>query len=210
MSKAKLYDKQGNNKGNVELPDIAFDCKPNKDVLWQYVKMYNANQRLGTHSAKTRSEIRGGGRKPWRQKGTGRARAGTATSGLWRSGGVIFPPKPRDYRQYMPKKMKKIALSSALSDRAKENLIHVFEGFDIESPKTSDLIKIFVTAELNINKHILIITNSIENELLLSARNIQNICVKFTGEINAYEVLKAENIIIEQNALEKIEELCKI
>jgi large subunit ribosomal protein L4 len=195
MSKAKLYDKQGNNKGNVELPETAFDCKPNKDVLWQYVKMYNANQRLGTHSAKTRSEIRGGGRKPWRQKGTGRARAGTTSSGLWRSGGVIFPPKPRDYRQYMPKKMKKIA---------------VFEGFDIESPKTSELIKIFDTAKLNINKPILIITNSIENELLLSARNIQNICVKFSGEINAYEVLKAENIIIEQNALEKIEELCKI
>jgi len=216
MIKAKLYDKKGNPAGEIELPQKAFGIEPNADVLWQYVKSYLANQRSGTHSAKTQSEVSGGGKKPWRQKGTGRARAGSTRSPLWRHGGVIHAVKPRSYRQTFPKKMKKLALASALSDRAKENLVHVFDGFDVPAPKqnesprfTKNVTQLLKTAEINIQKPTLIITDSIELNLVKGAKNLENLDVTYIGELNPYQVLTAENIIVEKKALDKIEELCQ-
>ncbi len=209
MAKAKLYDSNGNIVGEVGLPDIAFSIEPNTAVLWQYVKTFLANQRVGTHSAKTRSEVRGGGRKPWRQKGTGRARHGTIRSPLWRKGGVVFPPKPRSYRLKFPKKMRRLALASALSDRARENLVHIFEGFNIDEPKTKRFVEIFQNAEIDINRPTLVITNTVQQNLVKSANNLEKVNVTHTGELNPYSVLVAENIVIEKTALDKIEELCK-
>ncbi|RKZ34315.1 50S ribosomal protein L4 [bacterium] len=125
MVKAKVYDINGNPDGEIELSEIAFGITPNKDILWQYVKVYLANQRVGTHCAKTRGEVAGGGRKPWRQKGTGRARQGTIRSPIWRKGGVAFPPKPRNHRLRLPKKMRRIALASILSDRANQGKVYI-------------------------------------------------------------------------------------
>ena len=209
MEKAKLYDSNGNILGEIDLPDTVFNVEPNEAVLWQYVNVYLSNQRSGTHSAKTRSEIRGGGSKPWRQKGTGRARQGTRSSPLWRTGGVAFPPKPRSHRKKLPHKMRKIALASALSDRAREKLVHIFQQFEIDKPRTKQVLEILGNAEIDVTKPTLIITNNAEPNLVKSARNIEKIQITHTGELNAYYVLVAENIIIEKNALAKIEELCQ-
>ncbi|RKZ27325.1 50S ribosomal protein L4 [bacterium] len=210
MAKAKIYDSSGNVSGEVELPDVAFGIEPNEAVMWQYVKTYLANQRRGTHSAKTRGEVRGGGSKPWRQKGTGRARQGTRTSPIWTGGGVVFPPKPRSYRLKFPKKMRKIALASALSDRAKENLVHIFERFEVPEIRTKAVIEILKNAEIDMNRSTLIITDGVKPDLLKCARNIEKLKVTHTGELNTYFVLNAENIIVEKNAISKIEEMCRI
>ncbi|HDG68304.1 MAG TPA: 50S ribosomal protein L4 [candidate division Zixibacteria bacterium] len=209
MIKAKLYDIKGNPAGEIELPENAFGIEPNVDVLWQYVKMYLANQRQGTHSAKTRGEVSGGGRKPWRQKGTGRARHGSIRSPIWRKGGVVFPPKPRDYRLRMPKKMRRLALASILSDRARENKVFVFEGFDLPKPRTKDFINILDNSEIDYKVSTLVITRNVEPNVIKSAKNIPKVKVTFSGELNPYQVITAENIIIEKSALEKIEELCQ-
>ena len=209
MATAKLYDKNGNSAGEMELPDSAFGITPNENVLWQYVKTYLANQRVGTHSAKTRAEVSGGGKKPWRQKGTGRARQGTTTSPIWRKGGVAFPPKPRDHRLKFPRKMRRLALASILSDRAKEAKVFVFDGFDLPEPKTAKCKQILSNSDIEFEKPTLIITNSVEPTVIRSVSNIPSIEITHTGELNAYQVIKAENIIIEKSALNKIEELCK-
>lgn len=209
MIKAKLYDIKGNPAGEIELPENAFGIEPNVDVLWQYVKMYLANQRQGTHSAKTRGEVAGGGRKPWRQKGTGRARHGSIRSPIWRKGGVVFPPKPRDYRLRMPKKMRRLALASILSDRARENKVFVFEGFDLPKPKTKDFINILDNSEIDYKVPTLVITRRVEPDVIKSAKNLSKVQVTFAGELNPYRVITAENVIIEKSALEKIEELCQ-
>ena len=210
MAKAKLYDKLGNPKGEIELPPEVFDRKPKPAVVWQYVKVYLANQRLGTHSAKTRSEVRGGGRKPWRQKGTGRARHGSIRSPIWRHGGVAHPPKPRDHRLRMPKKMKRIALYSVLSDRAKENLVHVFEGFELEAPRTKEMLNILNNAGIDISRKTLIITDEVNPIVVKSADNIKNVRVTHTGELNAYQAITSENLIIEKSAIERLKELCRV
>ncbi len=209
MIKAKLYDIKGNPAGEIELPENAFGIEPNVDVLWQYVKVYLANQRQGTHSAKTRGEVSGGGRKPWRQKGTGRARHGSIRSPIWRKGGVVFPPKPRDYRLRMPKKMRRLALASILSDRAKENRVFVFEGFDLPKPRTKDFINILDNSEIDYKVPTLVITRDVEPNVIKSAKNLPKVQVTFAGELNPYRVITAENVIIEKSALEKIEELCQ-
>ncbi|MCD6531725.1 50S ribosomal protein L4, partial [bacterium] len=195
--------------GEIELPENAFGIEPNVAVLWQYVKMYLANQRQGTHSAKTRGEVSGGGRKPWRQKGTGRARHGSIRSPIWRKGGVVFPPKPRDYRLRMPKKMRRLALASILSDRARENKVFVFEGFDLPKPKTKDFINILDNSEIDYKVPTLVITRRVEPDVIKSAKNLSKVQVTFAGELNPYRVITAENVIIEKSALEKIEELCQ-
>ncbi len=207
--RARLFDKEGNPAGEVELPENAFGIKPNEAVVWQYVKTYLANQRVGTHSARTRGEVRGGGRKPWRQKGTGRARHGSIRSPIWRGGGVVFPPKPRDYRLKMPKKMRRLALASVLSDRARENLVSVFDGFDLPQPQTKRFIEIMRNADINIERPTLIITEKVEPNVIKSARNVKRVRVTHTGELNAYQVVISENIVVEKNALGKIEELCR-
>ncbi len=210
MAKAKLYDMNGNATGEIELPDDAFGIEPNEAVMWQYVKTYLANQRSGTQCLKSRADIRGGGAKPWRQKGTGRARQGTRTSPIWKGGGVTFAAKPRSYRLRLPKKMRKLALASALSDRAKSNMVHIFERLEISEIKTKTVTEMFGNAEIDIGRSTLIITNSVQKNLLKSTNNIEKVNITHTGELNPYQILDAENIIIEKNAISKIEEMCKI
>jgi len=207
MIKAKFHTKSGEPAGDVELPEAVFGIEPNTAVLWQYIKAYRANQRRGTHSAKRRSDVRGGGKKPWRQKGTGRARQGTRTSPLWKGGGVTFAPKQRDYRIVLPKKMRRLALASALSDRAKENMVYIFEEFEVSQPKTKAVVEILNNAEIDTKRPILIITNSVKRDVVIGSRNIDRLQVTHMGELNPYQVLCAEKIIIEQEALNKIEEL---
>lgn len=207
MIRAPLYDKSGNRSGEIELPAKPFELKPNEAVVWQYVNYYLANQRTGTHSAKTRSEVSGGGRKPWPQKGTGLARHGSIRSPLWRKGGVIFPPKPREYRQRLPKKMKRLALASVLSDRAKENRIFVFEDIKFEKPETKKLLTILENSGIEYSRPTLIITDVSSPEIYKSASSIPKLLVTHIGQLNAYEAIKSYNLIIFKKALLKLKEL---
>jgi len=207
MPSTILLNREGKNIGEIELPENAFGRKPNEAVVHQYVEVYLANQRQGTHSTKNRSEVSGGGRKPWRQKGTGRARVGSIRSPIWRHGGVTFGPSPRSYRKSMPKKMRRIALASALSARSSEKAIFVFEDIDASSNKTSALKAILAEAGVHGNK-ILLITAAPEKNLVLAGRNITGVEVTFTGELNPYQVVRAENIMVTKGALQLIEELC--
>jgi large subunit ribosomal protein L4 len=208
MNKAILLDRDGNNIGQTDLPVGAFGIEPNEPVVHQYVKRYLSNQRLGLHSTKTRSEVSGGGRKPWRQKGTGRARAGSIRSPLWRHGGVAFGPSPRDYHKDMPKKMRRLALASILSARSKEDGIFVFEDIDTTDHKTAKLKNILENAGV-MGKKVLIITNAPENNLVKAGGNIHGVEVTFTGELNTYQVIYSDVVMLTAGSLPKIEELCK-
>ena len=207
MPQGILLDRAGKNIGETDLPEIAFGIEPNEAVVHQYVEVYRANQQQGTHSTKDRSEVRGGGRKPWRQKGTGRARVGTIRSPLWRHGGVTFGPSPRSHRKSLPQKMRRLALASVLSDRSREGSVFVFEDIDAEVQRTAELRRILTETGALPGK-VLLITNSPEKMLVRSGRNIPGVEVTFTGELNAYQVLAAEKIMITRGALPKIEELC--
>jgi large subunit ribosomal protein L4 len=204
--KAKLLDKNGSLTGEIDLPPKPFEIKPNLSVIWQYVKTYLANQRQGNHKAKPRNEVSGGGKKPWRQKGTGRARVGSSRNPLWRHGGVTFPPIPRSHRLEMPKKMKRLALASILSDRAKENVIYVIDAFDFAKPQTKAMLSILSNAKINIERPTLIITQNCSENVYKSARNIEKIKITHIGELNPYQVITAVNIIFEKKALNIIEE----
>ncbi len=210
MKKATLFDKNGNRTGEIELPEIAFGIDPNKHVLWQYVVTHNANQRTGTHSAKTRGDLDFGGKKPYRQKGTGHARQGTTTSPVHVGGGVAFPPKPREYRMKFPLKMRKLALASILSDRALSNTVFVFDGFDVPELKTKRVLEILSKAQIDISQKTIIITDKSNAIIYKSARNIDNVCVTHSGEISAYQIINSHNVIVEKTALAKLEEMCTI
>ncbi|HDR91369.1 MAG TPA: 50S ribosomal protein L4, partial [candidate division Zixibacteria bacterium] len=162
--------------------------------------------RQGTHKVKDRSEVSGGGRKPWRQKGTGRARVGTIRSPLWRHGGVTFGPEPRDYRMRMPKKMRRGAMTSILSARAKEDKVFILEDIDSQNHRTKGLRNLLTAAGVDGQK-VLIITNAPEMNLVKAGNNIPGVNVTFTGEMNPYQVLASDNVIVTKGALSKIEEL---
>jgi len=206
MPKGILLDREGKNIGQADLPEGVFGLEPNSALVHQYLLYYRANQRQGTHKVKDRSEVSGGGRKPWRQKGTGRARVGTIRSPLWRHGGVTFGPEPRDYRMRMPKKMRRSALASILSARAKEDKVFVLEDIDSQSHRTKNLKSLLDVAGVYGQK-VLIVTTAPEKNLVKAGNNIPGVNVTFTGEINAYQVLASDNIIVTKGALSKIEEL---
>lgn len=206
MSKAILLDRDGTRIGEKELPEIAFGIKPNEAVVHQYIETFLANQRQGTQMARTISEVSGGGKKPWKQKGTGRARAGTNRSPLWRHGGVIFAPTPRDYRKKLTKKMRKLALASALSSRAMNKSVFIFEEIDTTISKTSGLKSILEKAGLE-GKSLLVTMNP-EPNLMKVGRNLEGVEITFAGELNTYQVVSADNVIFASDAIPKIEELC--
>lgn len=208
MPMAILLDREGKNIGDTELPQAAFGVEPRESVVHQYIERYLANQRLGLHSTKTRAEVSGGGRKPWRQKGTGRARVGSIRSPIWRHGGVTFGPKPRDYRKEMPKKMRRLALASALSARSKESGVFVFEDIDAANHKTTKLRDVLGNAGV-LGKKVLIVTNAPERNLIMAGRNIEGVKVTFAGELNTYQVVLSDVVMATKGALPKIEELCK-
>ncbi|SUZ85389.1 uncharacterized protein METZ01_LOCUS38243, partial [marine metagenome] len=172
----------------------------NEGVVHQAVKAYLANQRQGTAAAKTRSDVAGGGRKPWRQKGTGRARAGTIRSPIWAGGGIAFPPIPHSWRQRLPKKVKTLARHSALNDRAENDRVVIADLPEMKSPKTRDLVA-FVSA-IDVPGKVLLLTDGVNKNLYLSSRNLSTVSVVPFGEESVYDVLWAHTVLIERGALE--------
>ncbi|MDK1019705.1 MAG: 50S ribosomal protein L4 [Actinomycetota bacterium] len=197
---AELYSADGAVQGEVELnPDI-FGIEPNADVMHQVVTAQLAAKRSGTHSTKTRAEVRGGGRKPWRQKGLGRARHGSIRSPQWVGGGVAHGPKPRDYSQRTPKKMKRLALRSALSVRAAEGQIKVVETFDVwTDPKTKNAVALL--SAMGVTGKVLLIAEDHERVAMKSFRNLSHVIASNLGQANTYDVLWAETIIMSQGTL---------
>ena len=197
---AQLYSADGASKGEVDLnPDI-FGIEPNRDVMHQVVTAQLAARRAGTHSTKTRAEVRGGGRKPWRQKGLGRARQGSIRSPQWVGGGVAHGPKPRDYSQRTPKKMKRLALRSALSDRAANGHIKVVETFDVwDEPKTKNAVALLEA--MGLTGKVLLIAEDHERSAIKSFRNLDHVIASNLGQANTYDVLWAETVIMSQGTL---------
>ena len=200
MYKARYYKADGKKGRARALPETLFDGVVNEAVMHQVVKAYLSNQRQGTASAKSRGEVRGGGRKPWRQKGTGRARQGTIRAVQWAGGGVGFPPIPHSWRQRLPKKVKALARRSALNDRAEQDRVVIVDLPAGDAPKTRDLVA-FVGA-LGAEGKVLILTDGTNERLHLSARNVASLSVLRFGDESVYDVLWAETIVIERSALE--------
>ena len=205
MITAKHYQQDGMEKGTRDLPSGVFECEINESVVHQAVLAHLANQRQGTAKAKGRSDVRGGGKKPYRQKGTGRARAGTIRSPIWRGGGVVFGPHPREYRQAMPKKMRRLALCSSLSSKAKSGDIIVVDDLDYTEPKTKKFAGLLKGVD-GYHKKILVVLDKSNPFVVKSARNISGVRVTLGRMLNAYEVLWADKIILTQSALQAMEE----
>ena len=190
--------------GSIELNDAVFGVEVNEHLVHMAVVNQLANNRQGTQSAKTRSEVSGGGRKPWRQKGTGHARQGSTRSPQWTGGGVVFAPKPRDYSFKMNKKEKRIALLSALSSKVADNKIVVLDAFNLDEVKTKKFAE--VMSNLKVDKALVVIEGENKN-VVLSGRNIPTVKVSATNEINTYDVLKYETLVVTKAAVEKLEEV---
>lgn len=197
---ADLYSADGTPQGQVELNEDIFGIEPNKDVMHQVVTAQLAAARQGTHSTKTRAEVRGGGRKPWRQKGLGRARHGSIRSPQWIGGGIAHGPKPRDYTQRTPKKMRRLALRSALSIRAAEQQIKVVAEFDWDGPKTKNAIKLLDA--MGITGKVLLLAEDHERIAIKSFRNIKRVIASNVGQANTYDVLWADTIVMSKGTLD--------
>ncbi len=204
MPKVALYDITGAQVGEVALSEEIFAAPVNTAVMHEVVKAYLANQRQGTQSALTRSEVSGGGIKPWRQKGTGRARQGSTRSPQWRHGGVVFAPKPRDYRISVNKKVKRLAMKSALSAKVNENELIVFNALDIAAPKTKEMVKVLKAIDV---ERALIVLAEKDEIVERAASNIPGVKTTLVGTLNVYEILKYEKLILTQDALAKVEEV---
>ena len=204
MANVTVYNMEGNEVGTMELNDAVFGVEVNEHLVHMAVVNQLANNRQGTQSAKTRSEVSGGGRKPWRQKGTGHARQGSTRSPQWTGGGVVFAPKPRDYSFKMNKKEKRIALLSALSSKVADNKIVVLDAFNLDEVKTKKFAE--VMSNLKVDKALVVIEGENKN-VVLSGRNIPTVKVSATNEINTYDVLKYETLVVTKAAVEKLEEV---
>ena len=204
MANVSVYNIEGKEVGSIELNDAVFGVEVNEHLVHMAVVNQLANNRQGTQSAKTRSEVSGGGRKPWRQKGTGHARQGSTRSPQWTGGGVVFAPKPRDYSFKMNKKEKRIALLSALSSKVADNKIVVLDAFNLDEVKTKKFAE--VMSNLKVDKALVVIEGENKN-VVLSGRNIPTVKVSATNEINTYDVLKYETLVVTKAAVEKIEEV---
>ncbi|MFA4967007.1 MAG: 50S ribosomal protein L4 [Candidatus Margulisiibacteriota bacterium] len=202
--KLAIYSQDGKNLGEENFSDEIFSNKKNNTLVYLAIKKYLSAQRQGTHSALTRAEVSGGGKKPWKQKGTGRARAGTIRSPLWRHGGVTFGPKPRDYTIDLPKAAMKKAMKVILSDRAKEGKIIIIDSIKIEKPKTKEMETILKNLKLDGKKTLLVLA-PYDKKVALSARNIKTLNLKESA--NVYDVLNAENIVLTKAAAKKFEEV---
>lgn len=204
MSTVSVYNMEGAVVGNVELNDAIFGVEINENLVHQAVITQLANKRQGTQSAKTRSEVSGGGRKPWRQKGTGHARQGSTRAPQWTGGGVVFAPKPRDYEIKMNKKEKRAALKSALTSRVQEEKFFVIDAIKCEEPKTKTMVNLL--NKLGATKA-LIVLNENDQNVILSSRNIPDVKTALTNTINLFDILKYDAVVIDKAALETIEEV---
>jgi len=205
MPSIPLYDKTGKTVGNVELSDELFAAPVNTAVLHQVVTAQLAARRTGTHDTKTRGEIRGGGRKPYRQKGTGRARQGTVTAPHYRGGGVVFGPHPRSYEQRLPRKMKRLALRGALTAKLVDEQLKVIDTFGLDAIKTKDLA--VVLRALAADGRVLVVSPGRDQNLELSARNLPTVEIILADSLNVVDLIKADLVLIEQPALARMQEV---
>lgn len=204
MPAIAVYDRNAQKVSEMQLSDNVFGIEVNREVLHQVVVAQLANKRQGTQSAKTRAEVRGGGIKPWRQKGTGRARQGSIRAPQWIHGGVVFAPKSRSYRMSTPKKVKRLAMKSALSSKVADTNMIVLESLELEAPKTKEIVKMLAAFEA---KKTLIVVEESNETILKSARNIQGVAVIPVNNLNVYDILKFEKMIVTKNVVAKIEEV---
>ena len=205
MLKTNVYDMSGKLVGEIELPEAVFGVTPNEAVVHDVVKNHLANTRQGTQSALTRAEVSGGGRKPWKQKGTGRARQGSTRAPQWTHGGIVFAPKPRDYSYTLNKKVKRLALKSVLSAKAAAGNIVVIDSIKLDAIKTKTFVKFL--NDVNAAKKPLVVTAEADELVVKSGRNVPGCQVTFANVINVYDILKAEKLVVDQTALAKIEEV---
>lgn len=206
MAKLDVYNKLGEVVGQIELDDRIFGIEPHESIVHQVVKQQLANKRQGTGSTKTRSEVRGGGRKPWRQKGTGRARQGSIRAAQWVGGGIIFGPKPRNYSFTVPKKQRRLALKSVFSTKVAANNLLVVEDLELAEIKTKAFLQVMQALKLD-NKSALVVDEAENKNLQLSARNLPLISTARVNTINVYDILRHEVLVLTRAAAEKIQEV---
>ena len=205
MLKTNVYNMSGKLVGEIELPEAVFGIEPNEAAVHDAVKNHLANKRQGTQSALTRAEVSGGGRKPWRQKGTGRARQGSTRAPQWTHGGIVFAPKPRDYSYSLNKKAKRLALKSVLSAKASEQAVVVIDEIKMDAPKTKTFAQ-FLNA-VGCTTKTLVVTANADQNVVRSGRNIEGCEVTFANLLNTYDVLHADKLVVDKAALQKIQEV---
>ena len=205
MPKLDLFNQTGEKSGKIALSDAVFAVEFNQQVVYDVVNAQKAAMRQGTHDVKNRSEVAGGGKKPWRQKGTGRARQGSIRSPQWRGGGVVFGPTPRSYAVKVNQKVRQLALRSALSAHVQRNQLIIVDNFNLETGKTKELVAILKT--LNINTKTLIITNEISENLFLAGRNIPGINIEVANHTSVYDILNCKTLVITKDAVKYFEEV---
>ena len=207
MATANCFEKDGSRAGTVDLPKSLFEAEVNPFAVHEAVVAYLANQRQGTVNTKERSDVRGGGKKPWKQKGTGRARAGTIRSPLWRGGGVVFGPHPRDHRLKLNKKVKRVALKSSLTSRAKDGDVLVIKAIAFDSPKTKAFTSILKSLDAYPSKKTLVVLDKATAATLKSARNLAGVRLTRADKVNTYDVVWADKIVVTSDALRRMEEV---
>ena len=205
MPKANVYNMAGEVIGEIELSDAVFGIEPNVTAMHTVVRNHLANLRQGTQSALTKAEVSGGGIKPWRQKGSGRARQGSTRNPHWTHGGVAFAPKPRDYGFSVNKKVRRLAILSALSDKAGESSVIVVDGLKMDAPKTKTF-KAFLD-KVGANRKSVVVTADVDTNVVLSARNIPGTVTTYAANLNAYDLVNADKLVVDKAALEKIQEV---
>ncbi len=204
MAKVKVFNMQAEEVGQVNLPDELFAVEYNEPLIHEVVVAYNANQRQGTKSTLTRSEVRGHAKKPWRQKGTGRARQGSSKGPQWRGGGIVFAPKPRDFSKKVNKQKKRYALLSAISEKIRQNQVVVLDKFAFAEPKTKQA-KAFLDA-FKFEGKVLVVNDVNDKNIKLSTANIPSLSIEEAGDLNAYEILANKVVVLTQSAIKQIEE----
>jgi len=205
MPNVALFKQDGTQNGEITLNEEIFGIEPNESVVYDAIIMQRASLRQGTHAVKNRSAVRGGGRKPWRQKGTGRARQGSIRSPQWRGGGIVFGPTPRSYSYKLPKKVRRLALKSALSAKVVEQNFLVLDALTLAAPKTKEFTKIL--KDLSLEKKSLFVTADLDENVALSARNIPGVTVLTANGINVLDLLGHEKVVFTKSAVEKVEEV---
>jgi large subunit ribosomal protein L4 len=205
MPKLALYKQDGTQNGEVSLNDAIFGIEPNESVVFDAIIMQRASLRQGTHAVKNRSAVSGGGRKPWRQKGTGRARAGSTRSPIWRGGGIVFGPTPRSYSYKLPKKVRRLAIKSVLSTKVIDQDLIIVDTLNFDAPKTKEFAQ--VLKNLNVDTKVLVVVEDGNDFTMLSARNLPGVTVVATDNISVLDVVSHNKMILTQTALTKVEEV---
>ena len=205
MPKVQVLDMAGQKVGDMELSDAVFGIEPNKAVMHEMVVNYLANQRQGTQSALTRAEVAGGGKKPWRQKGTGHARQGSIRAPQWRHGGIVFAPKPRDYSYTVNKKERRLAMKSALSSKVLDNNMIVLDSINLDEFKTKTIAAMFKS--INTGKKVLLVLPEKDEKVIASARNIPGVKTSGVNTLNVYDILNCTSLVVVKDAVSKIEEV---